>query len=202
MHINANEPTVRQNFTACHEIAHTFNLGIGARSGTVAQRIDCSGLRREEMLCDLAAAELLMPRQLFGRAAGKLTPSLDSVRLLANMFQASLSATILRIGQTRSWPVMFIVWRFMPRPGSSSKLRVLWSTKPEGERCYVPKFAPAALESGIWATFISAVPTWESEPLNLGDLRGRFSVENARFGRYVVSLVHDPKFNGRNQNVG
>jgi len=143
-----------------------------------------------------------MPRKFFSRAAQKLSPSLDSVRTLARTFQASLTATVVRIGRTRSWPVAFIVWRFMPRPGSTWKLRVLWSVRPEGERCYIPKFAPAATQSGTYATFISAIPTWETEVLNLGDLRGKFVVENARFGKYVVSIVHDPKFNRRTQNAG
>lgn len=203
MHINGSEPLARQHFTACHEIAHTFSFRDGfPRHGTVAERVDCSSHQREEALCDLAASELLMPQKLFSRATQKLAPSLESVRTLAKLFQASLSATILRIGRTRSWPVTFIVWRFMPRPGSTWKLRVLWSVKPDGERCYIPKFAPAALQSGTYATFISAIPTSETEVLKLGNLHGKFFVENARFGGYVVSMIHDPKFNRRTQNAG
>jgi len=200
--LNAREPVERRNFTACHEIAHTFEV----RSRLPKYR-SSSGLSRcaddatEEALCDLAAAELLMPRRFFISAARDLSPSLTSVRILAQTFQASVRATLRRIGQLRVWPVVFIVWRFMPRPGSVSKLRVDWSVKPDGHRCFVPRFASASKTSDIYASFIWSRPMTEMEELNLGSLRGRFLVESDRFGEYVVSVVHDPRFDERAPNA-
>jgi len=44
----------------------------------------------------------------------------------------------------------------------------------------------------MYATFVSARSTMETETLNLGTLRGKYLVENKRFGDYLVSVVHHP----------
>jgi hypothetical protein len=122
-----------------------------------------------------------------------LSPSIDSVVDLSKTFASSISATIIRLGQLAVWPVLFIVWKFSSRPGSSHKLRVFWSVRPSGYRCFIPRHVPADPSSGIYATFISAHPTCESESLRLGSLRGRYLMENRRFGDFVLSVVHDVK---------
>jgi hypothetical protein len=64
-------------------------------------------------------------------------------------------------------------------------------------RCYVPNNASADDASGIYATFIASHPTCEVERLDLGSLRGKYVVENARVGEYVISIVHDPRLRRR-----
>jgi hypothetical protein len=103
---------------------------------------------------------------------------------------------MVRIGQLGMWPVVFVVWKFTNGLESARKLRIFWSVRPAGSRCYVPRHAAADPRSGIYATFLSAQPTCERETLYLGSLRGKHMVENARFGEYVVSIVRDPKLRG------
>jgi len=191
--LDSREPIERRNFTFCHELAHTFVLDDSPskfRDQLVA--VACSRYAREEYLCDRAAAEMLMPERLFRPLVLSLEPSLGSVVQLARQFQSSIRATIVRIGQIAAWPTVFLVWRFTSRPGSTRKLRVAWSVKPEGARCFVPRNAPADPISGMCATFASSCPTVEIESLELGSLRGKYLVENKRFGKYVVSAVHHP----------
>lgn len=192
--LNANEPLARRNFTCCHEIAHTFMLD---RTSAKFRFANCSGGSLEERLCDLAAAEMLMPERLFRPLAAKLEPGVEAVVELARRFGSSIRATILQVGYLAVWPVVFVGWKFTTRPGSSPKLRVCWSVKPKGSRCYVPLHAPADRASGIYATFTTSHPTCEMEELDLGTLRGKYVVESARFGDHVVSVVHDGRLRRR-----
>lgn len=192
--LNAKEPSERQNFSCCHEIAHSFALdGSRAKARVAAEIFTCSPASSEEYLCDRAAAEMLMPEKFFKPLATGMDPSIASFVALSKTFFSSISATILRLGHLAVWPVVFIVWKFTNHFDSTPKLRVFWSVRPAGYRCYIPRHAPADPASGIHATFLSACPTFENETLNLGSLQGRYLVENGKFGDYVVSIVHDPK---------
>lgn len=201
--LNGRESVERRNFSCCHEIAHTFALhspfaefrtGIGS---TVCQRYS-----REEYMCDRAAAEMLMPEKFFKPLATQLEPNIESVIALSRRFVSSIDATIVRLGQLGVWPVVFIIWKFTVRLGSSRKLRVSWSVRPAGSRCFIPQHAPADAASGIYTTFSTSHPTVETETLNLGSLRGTYLVENARFGERVVSIVHDPKLRKGTRHAG
>ena len=191
--LGSEEPIERRNFTCCHEIAHTFALDdSSSKFRDLQPGAPCTRYTREEYLCDRAAAEMLMPTKFFRPAAIELEPGIASVIQLARQFRSSIRATLVRIGQVAAWPTVFLVWRFSSRFGSTKKLRVSWSVKPEGARCFVPRHAPADPRSGMYATFVSARSTMETETLNLGTLRGKYLVENKRFGDYLVSVVHHP----------
>lgn len=192
--LNAGEPVERQNFSCCHEIAHTFALdGSLTRFRMTPEVVACFPSSPEEHLCDRAAAEMLMPLKFFRPIAAELDPGIGSLLDLSKRFGASIKATIVRLGQVGVWPVVFIVWKFETRLESCLKLRVSWAVRPEGYRCFVPRHAPAHPATGIYATFLSSHPTFENELLDLGTLRGKYLVENAKFGDYVVSIVHNPK---------
>lgn len=191
--LNAKEPVERRRFSLAHEIAHTFALGRSPSQFRLAtETTDCLPLSREEYLCDRAAAEMLMPEKFFTAAARRLPPAISSLVELSKIFGSSLRASIVRIGQVGVWPAVLIVWQFRSRIGSTPKLRVAWSAKPSGTRCYIPRYAAADPDSSVSATFACSHPTTDFEMFSLGSLRGRFLVENARFSDYVVSVVHHP----------
>jgi hypothetical protein len=77
----------RLRFTIAHELGHA----IMERTGPNAPR---SG-RELERICDMFAAEILMPRTAFLEALGD-TPSIRKVFELARLFEASLIATLRR----------------------------------------------------------------------------------------------------------
>lgn len=190
--LNARESPERRNFSCCHEIAHTFALDHSfSKFRLVGDARTCVGASPEERLCDRAAAEMLMPEKFFTPLASELEASIDSLARLAKIFGASLRATIVRAAELGVWPVIFIGWKFAPRLGSSHKLRVSWSVRPAGSRRFIPRHASADLTSGMYATFTSGCQTLETAKLELGSLRGKYLVENGRFGEHVVSIVHD-----------
>ncbi len=192
--LNAKEPIERQNFTCLHEIAHTFLIAEPSGKLRRARGLySCLRSSPQERLCDLAAAEMLMPEKFFRPMATDLHPSMASLEELARTFLSSIRSTIIRLGQLSVWPVVFVVWKFTNHGTSSPKLRVAWSTKPSGYRCFVPRNASADPASGMYATFSVGHQTMDVEALNLGSLRGKYVIENGRFGDCVLSIVHEPR---------
>lgn len=89
--INVNDRRERQRFTVCHELAHIV-LGIPSDHKAMpwwsyAKRT------RDEILCDVFAAELLLPYRLFKPIAEKETIGFATLDSLAGRFDASVTAT-------------------------------------------------------------------------------------------------------------
>jgi Zn-dependent peptidase ImmA (M78 family) len=78
---------VRRNFTIAHELGHAVFLSTGPNCPRMGDEL--------ERLCDMLAAEILMPRAIFLAAAG---PALTLLKLreLARTFATSLHAAALR----------------------------------------------------------------------------------------------------------
>jgi Zn-dependent peptidase ImmA (M78 family) len=104
---NANDSSERQRFTACHEVAH-IRLGLPSQHASLPW---WSYAKRPlaEILCDVFAAELLLPYDLFQPEAEKSNISLFTIDELAGRFQASVTATGSRYAAVVSSPVAFVL---------------------------------------------------------------------------------------------
>jgi Zn-dependent peptidase ImmA (M78 family) len=113
----------RQRFTICHEILHTFFPGFREerRRRTDPTVGNFDGNQLEEYLCDLGAAELLLPRQSF-LAALPAQPSFDDVIELAVVFKASLEATAIRMVSLASVPMALVVLEPAWKPAEQREL--------------------------------------------------------------------------------
>src|ERR1700688_196376 len=82
---NANDRLERQRFTVCHELAHIV-LGLPSQHGSSPW---WSYAKRPfaEVLCDVFAAELLLPHDLFKPEAERAVISLAAIEGLATQFQ-------------------------------------------------------------------------------------------------------------------
>ncbi|HEV2495497.1 MAG TPA: ImmA/IrrE family metallo-endopeptidase [Terriglobia bacterium] len=94
---NPQRPRSRCAFSIAHEIAHTFfpNSVAGARFRGIC-RSDSKEANELERLCDLGAAELLLPLQEFQEAVAS-EYSLVSVPRLCERFGSSFEATVFRL---------------------------------------------------------------------------------------------------------
>lgn len=105
--VNANDSDERQRFTICHEIAHiVLELPSDHSSGpwwSYAKRSP------NEILCDVFAAELLLPYNLFKPLAERAPIGFDSVAKLAGQFIASVMATGSRFATLVSAPCAFVL---------------------------------------------------------------------------------------------
>ena len=183
--LNADEPMVRQNFTAFHEIGHTFFVSPTPAMRSSAKELTKSQNREEEYLCDRIAEELLLPSKFFLPMAREGQRSVAALSGLARTFGASIKATAIRLAHSGIWGCIVIAWR----PDSSGALRYHWSAKPDDMNCYIPGSTICPGGSGIYRTYLTSKPTADFEQLDCGGLKGRLYVESERFGRDVLSLV-------------
>jgi hypothetical protein len=80
----------RRRFTVAHELGHAVFMNTGPNAALSGREL--------ERLCDMLAAEFLMPRQQFIDAANE-NRSIQDILRLAGIFNTSLTSTALRYAQ-------------------------------------------------------------------------------------------------------
>jgi hypothetical protein len=149
----------RENFTLAHEIAHTFFFELVP---TVKYRklyslspVD----NEEESLCNMAAAELLMPFNSIATVARDYSPTLESLKSIAQIYETSLAATVLRLTITKLWNIKFILWQFV-----RGELVARWFAQPGRGFDRSPLISVENLEqSSIRTTLTTGKPTEAEE---------------------------------------
>lgn len=163
--VNQAHSISKQRFTTGHEVGHTLVLPSTSRPSLV-QDMD-TGLfgetSEEEELCDVAASELLLPEKLFRPEATKLGLRLDSVVLLAKMFQASKEASARRLVGLNLWPCALAMWSLAYKKGEAylvnqpsfdevtwptpqPKLRLRYSVRSASFRRFLPSNKSASAD--------------------------------------------------------
>jgi Zn-dependent peptidase ImmA (M78 family) len=104
--VNCAHKPRRQRFSACHEVAHVV-LEISSNHSNPSW----SYARRPpgEVACDVFAAELLLPYKLFKPRVDAVDMSFDSIRALADEFDASLISTGSRLATFSSEVCAFVL---------------------------------------------------------------------------------------------
>jgi len=137
VHIRRGDGRDRQRFTICHETGHTLFPGFSEK-----RSFRCKGPRTWlERMCDVAAAEFLMPYDHFVRdlpEAGGLR--LDAIEELSGRYQASIEATARRAIDLSADSAMMIVLSKRHKPTEAgredelpAKLRVDYSYRPNAK---------------------------------------------------------------------
>jgi uncharacterized protein DUF955 len=176
IHVNGKDSEERQRFTACHEAAH-IDLGLpsehaGILSWSYAKRLP------NEILCDVFAAELLLPYKLFKPLVDKSDISLAAVDRFAKDFVASTMATGSRFATLAGAPCAFILSeqgkvRYASRSTSLRQANA-WvqprSALPKGSVCERLRAGgtcdgPEEMEADIWFS------NWERGGVLLEDAR-------------------------------
>ena len=117
MEFNPNRPRLRVRFSLAHELAHSLFEDATERPRHRLATEDRRGDEWQlELLCNIAAAELLMPAEGF---AGFEDASLDLEDLLAlrEQYQVSMEALVLRVVETSVLPSAAIAAAPMETPG-------------------------------------------------------------------------------------
>jgi hypothetical protein len=92
-----------------HEICHTFFYEFVPEVKFWPHQTDAM----EERLCDLGAAELLMPASAVQRNAAENPVCIQSLRALAEQFSVSVAAMFLRLRSLRLWNCVLSEWHRM-----------------------------------------------------------------------------------------
>jgi len=105
--VNANDSGERQNFTLCHELAHII-LGLPSDHDS-SPWWSYAKRSPNEIACDVFAAELLAPYQLFKPIADAAQFGFKAINQLASQFEASLTATGSRFAAVVDAPCAFVL---------------------------------------------------------------------------------------------
>jgi Zn-dependent peptidase ImmA (M78 family) len=120
--VNRKHSLARKNFSCAHEIAHTFLHELNSTIEIVhdERRFDGSFGQyiSKERLCHAAAAELLMPQDIFRKYLEGFGISINSVELLAHAFKVSIQAAAFRIPEVLSETCYTIRWKQCRKPKS------------------------------------------------------------------------------------
>jgi hypothetical protein len=148
MHLRAEDSLRRRRFTGFHEVGHTFQPGY--REKTQLRCAARSPLPRSasdpEALADIAATELLLPRNHFQPLVVASDFSIESVTGLADEFMAGIQASAYRY--SAFWPEPTLVLVLEPGlrkeerddPEAEPKLRVVSAWGQPGDAWpYIPK---------------------------------------------------------------
>lgn len=106
---------VRKRFTLAHEVGHAIIYqSIGHHSAAMDGQLRCragnADERDEERLCDLIAAELLMPRVQFGNVMEETGVCASTVPGIAQRFGVSLQAAGRRVAQILPYDIGIGLW--------------------------------------------------------------------------------------------
>ena len=198
--VNKNHHPVRQNFSIAHEIGHllfselklehyinsieyrTFNPQAKARTREKAR----------ERLCDVAAAELLMPEQIFKKYLTNFGLSINSVEPLAHIFRASIQASAFRIAETSNEPCLMLVWQ--PFPVSHPKgLKLIRCISSETKIKAVPIHTLAKFSSNLCKAYESNMSIKSNKHFRVNNTKHILPMESKGFGhnenRYVLSIA-------------
>lgn len=141
LRLNPDRPETRRRFSIGHEITHTFfpdhSTHLWMRSES-RRRVLSDPNDYLEMLCDVGASELVLPRRWFDKDARNVEAAEDILRLAAR-YKASREATVRRYAELHPDVVaaVFFEWKLKPtqqgRIGRAEQGN-LFGISPEEER--------------------------------------------------------------------
>lgn len=186
--LRKDRPYGRTNFTCAHELGHTFFYesvpSIKYRTTVNSQPHHDP---EEERLCNVAAAELLMPSEVFGNVSRDYQASPQSLQAIAQTFESSLTATAVRLISLKVWDCKFICWQM-----KDDGLRARWLASRGRGLSYFPDLRIINPESsGIRHTAATGEATAGAEWLSLDGGYKFCHLSSARLGdsKMVLSCI-------------
>jgi hypothetical protein len=183
----------RQRFTVCHEAGHTLLPGFHE-----ARQFRCEGPRDWlEKMCDVAGAELLLPKHMFEPLLVGSSLNLERTEGLARRFKASIEASARRSVALNRRPAMLIVLNERHKPTEKgreaelpAKLRVDYSVA-RGRWPFVPRHKSAAEEGLSRALEGEIIDEFGSIDELLSEPVGRVQISAKRYGATgrVLALI-------------
>ena len=110
--VNGHHREERQRFTVLHEIAHIVLELPSQHHGqtlTTGDLVQYGRRPPEEILCDVFAAECLLPYEYFSNDVADLDISMDAVKKLAEDYKASITSTGSRFAVNANGPCAFVL---------------------------------------------------------------------------------------------
>src|SRR5579863_8326671 len=101
----------RINFSLAHEIGHSLFSDCAETIRHRSKEMEDNSWELE-FLCNVAAAEILLPYARFSKDANNVSLTIDSLKQLAEMYKASLECVFIRFCEVLEKPCMIMLARF------------------------------------------------------------------------------------------
>jgi Zn-dependent peptidase ImmA (M78 family) len=169
--INEDDPLVRQRFTEGHELMELLFDAIENSPWDEAQK---------ERWCDQGAADLLMPQSSFLSWLMEWGMSLKTGRAIAQLYQTSLLATLVRMIHLTPTDHALILWHYANKPSEvqpsqsrkpqpRKRLRIWWRTQSaRWSGGFIPKSKSIAEVSVIAQSHLTGQLLMGTEHLVMG----------------------------------
>jgi len=108
---NPSQIPARINFSLAHEIGHTLFSDCADMVRHRSKEMEDSSWELE-FLCNVAAAEILLPYARFSNDANQVPFSLEGLIQLSNRYKASLESVFIRFSEVVEKPCMVMIARF------------------------------------------------------------------------------------------
>jgi Zn-dependent peptidase ImmA (M78 family) len=180
----------RYRFTFAHEIGHTylkdtpsFQLPLRQMNMLGCRTEFVDTVREEERLCDIFAAELLLPRQQVIAIIEQGKDPFQVVDQIRKTFKVSLSAASWRFADLSKIDVGFLWFRKMGKPTDEAdvKIRLDWGAFPKDDgvsnQRYIPRYDAVKDNSLVSQAYSCQSEVTGIEKVDWGGVRGlRFLV--------------------------
>jgi Zn-dependent peptidase ImmA (M78 family) len=170
--IKEDDPIARQRFTEGHELMELLFDAL-APVGNLPKWDESD----KERLCDQGAADLLMPQSSFRAQLEAIGLSLETGRSLAQLYQTSLMATLVRMIQLSAEDYALVLWHEALKPielkppirPRRRRLRVWWQTHTQTwTGGFIPKAKSIPATSLIGQVHQTGEPQAGQETINWG----------------------------------
>lgn len=184
---NPNQRQTRINFSIAHEIGHTFfsDCGETIRNREKKLEIDFNEL---EFLCDIIAAEILLPYAEFSNEANSVPLNLDSLLKISDKYNASLSSVFLRFCEVVDKSCAMIICSL----DENNNLITEYSKKSHVSNLQIPRDYQIPNQS---KSFECQNPGWTSYGIENWDIMGETNY-------HVYSIGLAPVKNSRKKRIG
>jgi hypothetical protein len=212
--INSDDPLTRQRFSEAHELME-YLFAAQSRTKSWAARGLFSEKTKED-LCEEGAASLLMPLSTFSPYLHEWGVSLETGKRLAELFNVSLTAALVRTVRFGPGQHALILWRMAHKPREVKslaapgqiplfkdytpsppprRLRVDWGCTTEGGP-YIPRNKSVEFDSSIYEAYEQGSTVIGIDNIDLVNFFGRCFCESMAVTinaeKRVLSVIHLP----------
>lgn len=201
--VNQNHSLARQNFSCAHEIGHLLvsELKLERYIQSIEYRtFDPEGEKKarakaRERLCDVAAAELLMPELVFRKYLSGFGVSVNSIERLATIFKVSIQSALIRVAEVSPERCIALLWQ--QQRTKSKALKLAWRIGSRGESRgkdnYKPVHTLVSYPSTLHKAYQYDSPVKCYKLFKIDNAVKRLPMESKGFGRgetrRVISLA-------------
>jgi hypothetical protein len=177
--LRKDRPHERKNFTCAHELGHTFFYeAVPSIKYRTVSSWEPHHDPEEETLCNIAAAELLMPSAIFLDVASDYEQTPQSLQEISSVFETSLVSTSVQLLKTKAWNCPIILWEC-----DDDEIKAAWLARPNHALEHYPLLnIDNILSSGVYHCYRTGEPTVSNDWMSLNGGFKKWTVNSVRLG--------------------